>query len=86
MRSQKVVGSVRFNVEEALNAICAHGKGRCWYCDARLPSAKRAIRTGWDVRRVEEQPVASIILVCPSCSAKGRRRRTSLQRGFALGT
>jgi len=82
----KVAGSVHFNVNEALTAICQYGKGRCWYCDARLPSAKRAIRAGWDVRRVEQQPVASIILVCPSCSVKARRRRTSFDREFALGT
>ena len=55
------------NVREALEAICAYGKGRCWYCDARLPSARKAIRDGWDVQRIDGQPVASIILVCPPC-------------------
>jgi hypothetical protein len=55
------------NVREALEAIGAYGKGRCWYCDARLPAARTAIRQGWDVQRVDGQPVASIILVCPAC-------------------
>jgi hypothetical protein len=55
------------SVREALEAIGATGKGRCWYCDVRLPEARRAIRDGWDVQRIDEQPVASIILVCPEC-------------------
>jgi len=55
------------DVHEALEAIATTGKGRCWYCDARLPVAERAIGDGWDVQRIEEQPVASIILVCPEC-------------------
>lgn len=55
------------NVREALEAICAYGKGRCWYCDGKLPSARKAIRDGWDVQRIDGQPVASIILVCPPC-------------------
>jgi len=54
-------------VDEALIAICSTGKGRCWYCDSKLPKARKAIRDGWDVQRVEEQPVASVILVCPTC-------------------
>ncbi len=55
------------DVSAALKAICDTGKGRCWYCDVKLPAAKEAIRAGWDVQRVEVQPVASIILVCPTC-------------------
>lgn len=55
------------DVHEALAAIATTGKGRCWYCDARLPEAERAIHEGWDVQRVDEHPVASIILVCPVC-------------------
>ena len=43
------------------------GKGRCWHCDAKLPRAQRAIREGWDVQRIDDHPVASIILVCPTC-------------------
>jgi len=89
LSKQKAARSVRINVDEALHAICAHGKGRCWYCDARLPPAEQAIAAGWDVRRVDEHPVASIILVCPECvpkecSAKGRRR-TAVTRSVALG-
>ncbi len=55
------------DVREALKAICTTSKGRCWHCDARLPKARRAIREGWDVQRLEDYPVASIILVCPAC-------------------
>jgi hypothetical protein len=55
------------DVREALKAICTTGKGRCWHCDAKLPKARRAIREGWDVQRIEDYPVASIILVCPAC-------------------
>jgi hypothetical protein len=55
------------DVREALKAICTTGKGRCWHCDARLPKARRAIREGWDVQRLDDYPVASIILVCPAC-------------------
>jgi hypothetical protein len=55
------------DVQEALKAICTTGKGRCWHCDARLPTARRAIRDGWDVQRLDDYPVASIILVCPAC-------------------
>ena len=54
-------------VHEALKAICTTGKGRCWHCDAKLPKARRAIRDGWDVQRLDDYPVASIILVCPTC-------------------
>jgi len=55
------------DVREALKAICTTGKGRCWHCDATLPKARRAIRAGWDVQRLDDYPVASIILVCPAC-------------------
>ena len=55
------------NVPEALKAITTTGKGRCWHCDARLPKARRAIREGWDVQRIDDYPVPSIILVCPAC-------------------
>ncbi len=54
-------------VDQALRAICSTGKGRCWYCDAKLPHAREAIQTGWDVQRIDQHPVASIILVCPTC-------------------
>jgi hypothetical protein len=55
------------DVHEALKAICTTGKGRCWHCDLKLPKARRAIGDGWDVQRLEDYPVASIILVCPAC-------------------
>ncbi len=55
------------NVHEALRAICTTGKGRCWYCDARLPAGDQAIRAGWDVQRLDDHPVPSVILVCPTC-------------------
>ncbi len=62
------------NVLEALNAIAGTGKGRCWYCDRRLPGATEAVGAGWDVQRVEGERVASIILVCPTC----QRQKTEL--------
>ena len=56
------------DVREALHAIGSTGKGRCWYCDVKLPRAKVAIRKGWDVQRIQNgEPVPSIILVCPTC-------------------
>ncbi len=55
------------DVNEALRAICSTGEGYCWYCDRKLPEEDEAISTGWDVRRIEGERVASIILVCPSC-------------------
>ena len=61
------------DVCEALKAICTTGKGRCWHCDANLPKARRAIREGWDVQRLDDYPVAGIILVCPAC-LKSRAR------------
>lgn len=70
-------GRLRVNVHEALTAIATTGKGRCWYCDARLPEAEMAIDDGWDVQRIDEHPVASIILVCPACS----RQQAAIQTG-----
>jgi len=58
------------NVPDALHAICSTGKGRCWYCDRRLPRLPQALRAGWDVQRVEGERVASIILICPRCQLK----------------
>jgi hypothetical protein len=58
------------DVPDALHAICSTGKGRCWYCDRRLPRVQDAVRGGWDVQRVEGERVASIILVCPRCQLK----------------
>jgi hypothetical protein len=55
------------DVREALVAICSTHEGYCWYCDHKLPAAEEAIGTGWDVRRLEGDRVASIILVCPTC-------------------
>lgn len=56
------------NVHDALRAICTTNEGYCWYCDQKLPcDAEEAIRTAWDVRRLQEERVASIILVCPEC-------------------
>jgi Zn finger protein HypA/HybF involved in hydrogenase expression len=58
------------DVRAALRAICLTGKGRCWYCDGRLPRVQQAVGTGWDVQRVEGHRVASIILVCPKCQGE----------------
>ena len=63
------------DVNEALRAICSTGEGYCWYCDSKLPEEEEALRTGWDVKRVEGERVASIILVCPSC------RKLQAERG-----
>jgi hypothetical protein len=63
----KTPGRIVFDVSDALHAIGSTGKGRCWYCDRRLPHVDDAVRTGWDVQRVEGERVASIILVCPRC-------------------
>jgi hypothetical protein len=70
VRNRKKPGRLPVNVHEALDAIATTGKGRCWYCDSRLPDAESAIRRGWDVQRIDEQPVASIILVCPECVSR----------------
>jgi hypothetical protein len=77
VKNRKRPGRLPVNVREALEAICAYGKGRCWHCDAKLPAAERAIGEGWDVQRVDEHPVASIILVCPQCL----RREAALPTG-----
>jgi hypothetical protein len=58
------------DVRGALRAICSTGKGRCWYCDRRLPQVEEAISAHWDVQRVDGERVASIILVCPHCRPK----------------
>lgn len=55
------------DVHEALRAISTTGEGCCWYCDEKLPDADEAINSGWDVRRIAGERVATIILVCPSC-------------------
>jgi hypothetical protein len=66
----KTTGRIGLNVSDALHAICSTGKGRCWYCDRRLPRVEEAVGSGWDVQRVEGERVASIILVCPRCLPK----------------
>jgi len=58
------------DVHAALRAICSTGKGRCWYCDRRLPRVEQAMNSHWDVQRIEGERVASIILVCPRCQLK----------------
>ena len=73
MNNERVAKRLPIDIPEALRAICAYGKGRCWYCDVKLPPAERAIRAGWNVERVEAQPVASIILVCPRCARQKAR-------------
>lgn len=67
MNSATVLKRLPIDVPDALHAICSTGKGRCWYCDARLPREDEALRDGWDVQRIDDEPVASIILVCPQC-------------------
>lgn len=73
------------DVHEALRAICSTGEGCCWYCDCKLPHAEEAISTGWDVRRLDGERVASIILVCPSCDKlKSELGEEGLLRDLAL--
>ena len=67
------------DVPAALHAICSTGKGRCWYCDWKLPPAEEAIDAGWHVQCVEGEHVASIILVCPKCL---RERAELGEEGF----
>lgn len=67
LNSTTVPKRLPIDVAAALHAICSTGKGRCWYCDGKLPGEAEALRSGWDVQRFDEQPVASIILVCPCC-------------------
>ena len=73
VKNGKKPGPLPVNVQEAIEAIATTGKGRCWYCDARLPLADRAISEGWDVQRVDDYPVASIIIVCPECLERNSR-------------
>ncbi len=80
----KVPERIVLNVPDALQAICSTGKGRCWHCDRRLPRAAEAVRTGWDVQRIEGERVASIILVCPRCQPKRANVRI-VERSFAAG-
>ena len=70
---------IDLDVSAALHAICSTGKGRCWHCDRRLPRVEEAVGTGWDVRRVEGERVASIILVCPRCQVKRAKPRLAAQ-------
>ena len=72
MRTAKKQRRIVLNVPDALHAICSTGKGRCWYCDQHLPSEAEAVRAGWDVKRIEGEHVASIIIVCPRCQPKSR--------------
>ena len=74
LKSKKRPTKINVDVHEALEAICSTGKGRCWYCDAKLPAAPQAINLGWDVQRIDDQPVASVILVCPECLRPDSRR------------
>ncbi len=70
MSAVKTRERIVLDVDDALHAICSTGKGRCWFCDRRLPHVQEAVHTGWDVQRVEGERVASIILVCPRCQLK----------------
>ena len=70
MSAVKTPERIGLDVHAALHAICSTGKGRCWYCDARLPRAEEAVGTGWYVQRVEGERVASIILICPNCQVE----------------
>ena len=72
------------DVHAALKAICTTGMGRCWHCDVRLPKARSAIREGWDVQRIDDYPVASIILVCPAC--RGGKAAEHREQVAAPGT
>ncbi|MGO8819570.1 MAG: hypothetical protein ACLQVG_33465 [Terriglobia bacterium] len=70
MSAVRAPDRIELDVHDALHAICSTGKGRCWYCDRRLPRVEQAVRAGWDVQRIEGARVASIILVCPKCLLK----------------
>ena len=48
MNNERVAKRLPIDIPEALRAICAYGKGRCWHCDVKLPAAERAIRAGWN--------------------------------------
>ena len=84
MSAVKTPKRIALDVHDALHAICSTGKGRCWYCDHRLPRVEEAVRKGWDVQRVEGERVASIILVCPTCQLKAEKMDTP-QRSLAVG-
>jgi hypothetical protein len=58
------------DIHAALRAICSTGRGRCWHCDRKLPPVEEATDTGWEVRCVEGERVASIILLCPKCACE----------------
>lgn len=73
MKTHKRPSRLPVDVRAALEAIAGTGKGRCWYCDMKLPEAPRAMDDGWDVQRIDEHPVASIILVCPECLVREDR-------------
>ena len=70
MSAVRTRGRALLDVDAALHAIFSTGKGRCWFCDRRLPRVAEAVRSGWDVQRVEGERVASIILICPRCQLK----------------
>lgn len=55
------------DVHAALHAICSTGKGRCWFCDWKLPPEEQAVDLGWHVQCLPGERVDSIILVCPKC-------------------
>ncbi len=84
MNAVKTRERIVLNVPDALHAICSTGKGRCWYCDRRLPHAEEALRKGWDVQRVEGERVASIILVCPRCQLQPEDLEVA-ERSLAAG-
>jgi hypothetical protein len=67
VKTRKKPSRLPVDVHAALEAIATTGKGRCWYCDMKLPEAAQAMSDGWDVQRIDQHPVASIILVCPEC-------------------
>lgn len=79
MRNSIAPQRLDVDVAAALRAICSTGKGCCWYCDARLPAEAEAVAGGWDVQRLNDHAVASIILVCPFC-----RRLTPEQEAAPL--
>ena len=54
-------------IQEVLRAVCGTGEGQCTYCDAKLPGEAQAIGSGWDLKRLEGERVASIVLICPGC-------------------
>lgn len=73
MNNTAVPRRLPIDVAAALHAICSTGKGRCWHCDEKLPAEAEAQANGWDVQRFDEQPVASIVLVCPECRRRKER-------------